>query len=505
MNVHTRRPEAPATPSSANTPSRTDRRVLLNTGALAGSSLWRIGISFLLQLYIASRLGAEGLGQYATALAYLNVTQVVSELGLPQLLVRDLARHPERRAQAFRAALVVQLVAAVVVWLAVIGLVYLLPYQPRTQLVLILMTASLPFFAFTSVSATLFQAGERMELVMGVEVVVNTLVLVAGLMALWLGGTVVHLAGIQIGAQVINALMCAFLLRRSQLLQDDAMQTRTLDGFSLRDLWLQARPFYGLSLTTVLLNRADILLLSALAGETITGIYSAAYLIVRVLIVLSQTYWRAIYPTLSRLRHQAAGQYRRLAGLAIRYGMMALLPAAALSTDAAAFILRLIYRGDAYAAALTTYQVLIWAAPLFLAATYTVHLLMVEHYPLGSLLVAAAHLALVVLLLPVMAIRWQAFGAAIAVVVAIGVSVLVGVYLLKRVKVPVERPAWLTVLLLATIGGAAAQRGLHLLAPAPDLWPVWTLGGAFIYLAILWQGKAASAEDLQLFRRALRP
>ncbi len=501
-----------STPTSGPTTPRTDRRVLLNTGALAGSSLWRIGISFLLQLYIASRLGAEGLGQYATALAFLNVAQVVSELGLPQLLVRDLARHPERRAHSFRAALAVQLMAGFLVWLGVIGLVYLVPYQPTTRLVLILMTGSLPFFAFTSVSATLFQAGERMEYVMGVEMVVNTLVLAAGLGVLWRGGGVVHLAVVQIGAQAVNALLFGFLLRRSGLLDGslgngDGVDGADLHGLNLtflRDLWRQARPFYGLALTTVLLNRADILLLSALVGETITGIYSAAYLIVRVLIVLSQTYWRAIYPTLSRLRHQALEQYQRLAELALRYGLIALLPAAALSTDAAGFILGLIYRGEAYTGALTAYQVLIWAAPLFLTATYTVHLLMVEHYPQGSLMVAICHLLLVVLFLPALALRWQAVGAAGAVVASIGASVLLGFFLIRRVQVPVKRPTGLGVLLFATLLAAVGQRALNLLLPSPNLWPFSTLAGLIIYGVGLWQGRVASPADLALFRRALR-
>ncbi len=44
-----------------------------------------------LQLLIAWLLGIPALAAYAVALAYLNVSQVLSELGLPALLVRDLA------------------------------------------------------------------------------------------------------------------------------------------------------------------------------------------------------------------------------------------------------------------------------------------------------------------------------------------------------------------------------------------------------------------------------
>lgn len=74
-------------------PRQTGRRVLVNTGALTSASLYRIGTSFVLQLLIARNLGIEGLGHYTIAMAYLNVSQVISELGLPALLVHDLHRH----------------------------------------------------------------------------------------------------------------------------------------------------------------------------------------------------------------------------------------------------------------------------------------------------------------------------------------------------------------------------------------------------------------------------
>ena len=385
---------------SPTSPARTDRRIVLNTGALATSSLWRIGVSFALQLVIARLLGAQGLGQYATALAWVNVCQILSELGLPQLLVRDLARYPKRRLRGFQTALFVQISAALLVWVGVFGLTAILPYQPDTRLALLLITASLPLFAVTSVCQTLFQASERMELVMGVEVVINTLIVAASLLVLWQGGGVAALCTVIIATQTVSASVCLWLLRHSQLIAGP--QERMTQGIwvSLQHLWRQTRPFYGLALANVLLHRLDILLLSIFAGDVVTGIYSAAYLIVRVLIILVQTWWQALYPTFSRLRIQAEEQYRRLAALSIRFGLLAFLPVAGLSRGAADWLLGVVYRGEDHSEALAAYGVLIWAAPLFLVATYAVNLLLVERQPKGSLLIAATHIGVALSLLP---------------------------------------------------------------------------------------------------------
>ncbi len=495
-------PTPPATPSPA--PQRTDRRVLLNTGSLAASSLWRVGISFVLQLAIARLLGAQGLGQYATALAWLNVCQILSELGLPQLLVRDLARHPERKRTLFHAALVAQLTAALLIWGAIYALTALLPYQPETRFALLFVTASLPFFAITSASEMLFQASERMELVMGVEVTINTLIVAGSLAVLGQGGGVVTLCGVLVITQAISAALCGWLVYRGRLLGDPSRDTSRDLQEDLRYLWGHARPFYGLALANVLLHRLDILLLSIFAGEKVTGIYSAAYLVVRVLIILAQTWWQSLYPTLSRLRVQAEEQYRRLASLSIRFGLMAFLPGAALSGGATDWLLGIVYQGEDHSAALAAYSALIWAAPVFLVASYAVNLLLVERRPQGSLLIAGTHIVVALSLLPFLTARWQALGAALAMVAAIGCSGLVGLALLRGLKIQAGLPRQLVLLVGATLAAALFQRWLGTIFPGSALWPLLLLAGSALYLALIWWGGALSGGDLALLRNALR-
>ena len=75
-----------------------------------------------------------------------------------------------------------------------------------TRVALWLVGASLPFFAVTSVSETLFQTAERMELLMGVEVLINFLIITISILILWLDGNVVQLVGVIVFTQIISAL-----------------------------------------------------------------------------------------------------------------------------------------------------------------------------------------------------------------------------------------------------------------------------------------------------------
>lgn len=495
--------------SLASTPpdaQRTDRRVLINMGALSMSSLWRILLSFGLQLWIANRLGATGLGQYTAALAYLNVCQVLSELGLPQLLVRDLAHRPEQRAASFRMALLLQIGAAFAIWLAMIGLTWVLPYQPSTRTALILITASLPFYAVSSVCLTMFQSGERMELVMGIELIINTLIIASSIVVLWLGGDVVHLAAVIIGTQFISALLCLWLLRKSRLLTTDSAPNSKPHPWSIgrvRKFWQSARPFYGLALANVLLHRLDILLLSVVAGETVTGIYSAAYLVVRVFVVLVQNYWQALYPTLSRLRQQTSERYTQLLNLGVRYGIIILLLIAVVGSNLSDLLLGLVYRQVLYTQAAAAFQLLIWIVPLYFISTYAVHLLLIERKPAHSLLITSLHLGAMSLLLPWLAAEYGAWGAALAVLIAITVSASTGLWLLYHQGIPIPlRKQWL--LPVAVILSVLVLQAGRLFLPTA-YWPLVLAVTVLFYAAVLWVLKVIAAHDLRLFVNALRP
>jgi len=482
-------PVSPAPSESAV--AHTGRRVLINTGALTSASLWRIAIIFVLQVLIARRLGVEGLGHYTISLAYLNVSQVIAELGLPTLLVRDLAQNPTHRRVYFRWLLGIQLVTSLLTWLALIGLSQALPFAPVTATSLWLVGASLPFYAVTSAAQTLFQAGERMELVMGVEVTINTLILLISLAVLWLGGEELALIAVIIATQAISATVCVILLMRSGLLSG----AQEAINVNLRALLRRTAPFFGLSLADVLLQRLDILLLGFIAGPAVTGIYSAAYNIVRVLMKLIQSFWRALYPTLSRLHRHSAERYTRLRLLSLRFGMLAVLPAAAISFGVAPGMLQTLFGGD-YGASAEVYRILIWAAPLFLLEVYAITVLMIEHQLRASLWISTVHILATLLLLPWLTASFGVDGAGVAVVFAGAAGAILGIWLLRTVELPVRIQKQGRVVLAVLLAGLLAT-------VLPFWWVLNAMLATVVYATLCWVTGVLTTADFQALRRIL--
>jgi O-antigen/teichoic acid export membrane protein len=244
-----------------------------------------------------------------------------------------------------------------------------------------------------------------------------------------------------------------------------------------------------------LLQRIDILLLSVVAGPAVTGIYSAAYNLVRVLMKLVQSFWKALYPTLSRLHQQAQTQYERLARLGLRYGLLLLLPTATIGAAVAAGALAFIFGGN-YGASADVFQILLWAAPLFLLENYAITLLSVEHHLRQSLLILGIHLLATVVALPPLT-RWLgADGTAWAVVLAGALGAVYGLWQLHRLRLPLQvRGLW------SMIGGALAGGAAALLLPLG--WPLQALIGMGVYVAVCWATGVLSPSDLATLRTTL--
>lgn len=495
---------SPRSHAEAVATQRTGRRILINASALASSSLWRIITSLILQLVIARQLGPVGLGQYMIALAYLNVGQIISELGLPALLVRDLAQMPALRAGYYRIGLTIQLIASLLTWAGLFGLSQLLGLPPATQQILWVVGASLPFYAVTSVTQTLFQSSERMEFVMGVELCINTLILLLSVVVVLRGGTTLHLAVVLVVTQLISALISTIFLRHSGLFAPP--QTAVAWQWSM--LWQRAGPFYGLALADVLLQRTDVVLLSIVGGEAVTGIYGAAYNLVRVALKLVQNFWTALYPTLSRLYHHNQAHYQRVSNFSLHYGLLALLGGAAIGAGITQEALGLIY-GAAYAQSAYVFQILLWSAPLYLLESYTQTLLMIERRPWRSLQITGLHLLALLLLLPLFVasapgLRWfpaPAVGAAWAALLASAAGGASSLYLLQRWQMPrsiITGQARRGVTVGLVVG--AALLSLYL----PFAWPWRALLTVLLYGGIAWRTGLLAQADWALLRWVMR-
>jgi O-antigen/teichoic acid export membrane protein len=152
--------------------------------------------------------------------------------------------------------------------------------------------------------------------------------------------------------------------------------------------------------------------------------------------------------------------------------------------------------GGDYDASAHVFQILIWAAPLFLVENYAITLLMVERHMRASLWVLVLHLAATVLLLPPLAQMSGAIGAAWAVVLAGGLGTLYGIWILRRLGLPLQVKRFWGMAASALLAGAVA-----VFLPAP--WFVQAVASSVFYLVLCWVTGVLAMSDFSTLRNTL--
>ncbi|MCD6290596.1 MAG: flippase [Anaerolineae bacterium] len=468
------------------------RRVVKNTLALSTNSAARLLLAMALQVAIARRLGASGLGKYAVTLAFVAIFQIVSDLGLPRLVIREVARRTERASQYFYGALTAQLIGATLAYAALLTITRLFNYAPDTLQALMLGGASLFPYACTSASNAIFQAHERMELTAIAEVAGLLVQLAAALALLWLGYGVVALAGTIVLGRVVAAVLALWMVGRLGVLRRPRIDL----GFSWH-LVRSALEFYALALSVVVYSRMNIVIISQLLGEEAAGIYNAAYLVVRAFALAITGYSDALYPALSRL-YAAADDRGRFIGAgqrSLRYGLLLALPTAMGVALLAPKLIAWVYRHGQYERSVILLTIVIWEiVPFFMNAVLS-RILIASNLQRLSVRVAIGKLALSLIYYLALTPTWGLPGAAVATVLSTATGSVLNWRYVTRYAAPLDLKA-----LAFKPALAAAAMGLGFLVRLQ--WgPIVAVGVAIgIYGGALLALRAISMEDWTLLR-----
>jgi O-antigen/teichoic acid export membrane protein len=343
------------------------QRLLKNTIAMSATNALRLLVGLILTIYIARNLGPEFLGKYALLVTYINIFQILAEAGIPRLVTREVARSPQQSGRYFWNSLVVQLACSIVSSIAMVAVIELLGYPADTKAMLYVATGTLPAYAVLAAGAAILQAHERMEVSTLAEIISSVGQLVATILLLRAGYGAIGLAIIKVLGFALVACVNLLAVWRLRLVGRPQLDLRF--GWSLLR---HSSNILLMAIFGAVLLRLDVLIINQFWGEAATGIYNAAYQLVKGFVLLIWAYADAIYPLLSKLHRQPGGKMQLAVATSLQYGTVLLLPLAVGGTLLAAPIIRVIYRDPSFMAAVWPLRLLIWHLLPFFAHTILV-------------------------------------------------------------------------------------------------------------------------------------
>lgn len=469
------------------------RRVLRTSGLVLAGQLFGRVTGAIVYVAMGRLLGKAELGSFSFVVAYVGIFQVIGDLGLQQIVVRDVARErPDRARVVFNAALL-RLVLALAACAAVIAL---LPWvgadhrSPEVRWMVIagcawiLSYASLPFGA-------VFRATMRMETPVAANAAGNAAYVVLAV----LGILLVRQAWAPWLALVFSSVLPALVIgyRGARTLRPDARPSLGL----MVELASTSWPLALNSLLMVVYNRVDQVMIQHYLGPAELGGYAAAVKLMELWNVVPFAVMSAIFPLLSRYAGVDRTRHREVLERTLELLVMVIVAAVPFMMRYGGWLLGLVF-GPTFVSAHRV-LVILTVAELFLYFLFVFRDAFVSEGRERLVLVFAAstmvvNVVLNIALIPRLGIEGSAWATLLA---------LVGVLVLAFALPSVRSYGWLALRALVRPVAAAIAAGMVL--ARFSAWPVASFAGAIVtYVGLLAATGAIDRAELQLVRDVLR-
>ena len=285
---------------------KSDRVILKNASFMMLSQSFTWVLALVLTLFLPRYLGTTGIGQIHLASSIWAIVGVVAAFGMDALMIKEIARAPERTSELFTNSAVIRslffLVGSIVVFLYA----RLVQYPGLTIWVIMIIGVS-NFFAYLGAAChSSLQGLERMEFSAIANMIERTVATVVTIVLLVLGYGVIPVAIVMIGGSIIGFLVQFTALNRLRRI------TLSFNLGLIRWLLAASVPYLFISGFIIIYGQIDSIVISLLINERGVGLYSVTDRLVGTFLFVPTIFISAIFPALSRMFVGESASFTRL-------------------------------------------------------------------------------------------------------------------------------------------------------------------------------------------------
>jgi O-antigen/teichoic acid export membrane protein len=311
----------------------------------------RVG-GLILALMISRRLGADGLGTYATVFAYFGLIAQAGEAGATNLLVREIARD-KSRTSSYVSHTSVMAVGFSAVLMAIAWIVIpFLGYSHELQLSLQLIVLAVAPGTLNTIQEAVFVAHQRVEFETVTTFISTSVFVLSGFVLLETGHGIVSLVSVFVCVEYAVTIFYYLVIARYIAPLRFEFQRSTAAEI-LREL----KGFTGSSVLGGVFARPEVIMLSLFGTQAQVGYYSGAARIVDIFQFVPQVYMTNVFPYLSRSYHEQDGRAQRIQDVATKHLLAVGLPVSVGLFCTADRIIPAFY-GDGFGAAVVLLRIL---------------------------------------------------------------------------------------------------------------------------------------------------
>jgi len=448
---------------------------------------------FVLMILAGRSLGSHDFGVFSFALSLASIFAIITDFGLDDLVVREVARDRDLAGEYFGKIFVWKLILSVLALTALVITVNALKSSPIIRMVTYLLGSMAIFRSFITTVRAFFRAFERFDLEARLVIIDRVLLFLCGAAFLLTGGSVLLLAVVFSAVRLISILIALSLFHRRVY-----RIVPRFDPHFIRAFQIQALPFGLAFLCFGLYTYIDKIVLSLARSESEVGLYNAGFQLYEGLMIIPVILAAVLYPRLSTLFLGDGKRHRNLFLRGVKYLLMIAFPLAVGGLFLADDLLALLF-GAEFLPAAPALSILLCAVVLafqnVLLHTFLNSMDRQRTMLLTTLMGFAVSVLLDVLLIP----RYGIIGAAAATLGYVATIFIAGGWFIRQAI-----DGRTLVIVIGKLGTGALLMGLLLwrLETAPVV--LAAAAAAAIYLAALLGLRVLDQAELDILRQRLR-
>lgn len=253
-------------------------------------------IGFFYNIFLAKSLQVENFGLYVAALSYFSILSAISEFGINQYLIREVAIDKNRLSHLLASSIILRLtITSVLFALLALFMFAIDPNKLRVAVILIAVLAVIPQSA-TITFDSIFVALRKLR------------ISAVGLLVLNLSTSLLGFLLVKSGFGILGALWALFIgqIIYVVVLGLIALSYKLRVSFNvsskaLKEIIRGALPYGILGILGILYFKIDSPLLLYLRGAYDAGIYGVAYKFLEAVIFIPSALSAALFPVLAKL------------------------------------------------------------------------------------------------------------------------------------------------------------------------------------------------------------
>jgi O-antigen/teichoic acid export membrane protein len=329
--------------------------IVRNSAALMAVGLLAKGMGLVIAVLVARFLGPTGMGLFALLFSAALLIELVTPLGLQDVLIREVATHPKARVTLWKSATRLALTASIAPALGFLVAAWFYREDASIRLALVTLAIGMPCSALALVSQAVLQGMERILYITWTSFLARVASLAALVLMLTQGMGVEAAFMSRVMFQAGAAALFAWLILRDP--PDSAAAAHP--GISLA----RTLPFAFNRVLSESAVRAPLLLLPILFALSEIGFFDAADRIRLTLGIMVGVATTGIMPALARASAAGGDERHALVSFGAKYVCLILSAAALVISIFADLIVRILY-GPKFAQSALLLQVLIWTQVL---------------------------------------------------------------------------------------------------------------------------------------------